>query len=223
MWSRPVSAALSPPLQLGVLPGHVPVEIVLPLNQLLAVADDFLGGQTVVRREGHEGYVHVRGFFVQVNHRGKDGFRPLALGQKVQGMAEIGADFLRGLAAKELGAAGHQGFHQADAVRPGAAACLGDLAFRLRPVMSARFYQVDVQVAAAGIHIRVAGVAFLGALVVGLDPADLRALVLGEAQNGVHGLADKAHLLSVFWKKTAYIRTCVPPPCTYVRSHGRYA
>ena len=138
-------------------------------------------------------------------------------------MAEIGADFLPILAAKELGAAGHQGFHQPDAVRPGAAACLGDLAFRLCPVMSARFHQVDVQVAAAGIHIRVAGVALLGALVVGLDAADLRAFILGKAQNGIHGLADKTHLLSVFWKKAAYIRTCVPFLCTYVRSDGRYA
>ena len=125
--------------------------------------------------------MHVRGFFIQVNHRGKDGFRPLPLGEKVQGMAEIGADFLRVLAAKELGTAGHQGFHQPDAVRPGAAACLGNLAFCLRPVMSARLHQVDVQVAAAGIHIRVAGVVLLCALVVGLDAADLRALIFGKA------------------------------------------
>ena len=40
---------------------------------------------------------------------------------------------------------------------------------------------MDVQVAAAGIHIRVAGVALLGALVVGLDAADLRAFILGKA------------------------------------------
>ena len=48
-----------------------------------------------------------------------------------------------------------------------------------------RFNEVEVVLAAGEVNIRIAGVAFFPALVMGLDIRDLGAFVLGEAHDGV--------------------------------------
>ena len=44
--------------------------------------------------------------------------------------------------------------------------------------------QMGVQMRPRGVDVGIAGVGFLGALIVGLNPADFRAFIFGEAHDG---------------------------------------
>ena len=88
---------------------------------------------------------------------------------------------------EKLRAGSDEGFHHPDAVLSCPASGFGNLFFRLRPVGAVGFHQMKIQPAPAGIHIRVTGVGFLGALVMGFNAPDFRPLVLCKAQDGILG------------------------------------
>ena len=120
-----------------------------------------------------------------MHHGGYNGFGILVFPDKIQRLLKIGLDFALFLALKELRAGSHQRLHHAHAVRPRAAARLCNLLFRLGAVLALRRHQMKIQMTAGRVHVGIAGVFLLGALVVGLDVPDLRPLVLGKAENGV--------------------------------------
>jgi hypothetical protein len=160
-------------------------ELVLPLDQLLSVADDLFGAEPAIRRERDKAQVQMRRFLVHVDNSGDDRAGVLLLLDKVKGVLKIGFD-LAALHALEYFRAGRdQGFDHADTVLSGTASGSGDLPLDLGAVLVRGFDQVKVALAAAGVYVGIAGVLLLGALVVGLDAADLRPLVLGEAQDRI--------------------------------------
>ena len=59
-------------LQIGVFFDHVLPEPVLPLRQLLLVADDLLGAEPPVRCQRDEAKVHMGRFLVHMHHGGYD-------------------------------------------------------------------------------------------------------------------------------------------------------
>lgn len=142
-----------------------------------------LRGQSAILRQRHEGHMHVRGLFVQVDDSRHESVRSLLLHQEVQCVLEVGADGLFAFALEEFRAAGDQRFHQPDAVCASATLCGGDLPFSLGAVMVGWRNQVEVQVCAGRIDVRVTGVGLLGAFVVALNTADFRALVFCESHN----------------------------------------
>ena len=170
-------------LQLRELADHVLPVSVLPGDQVLAVADDVLCRQPSVLRQRNEGHVHMRGFLIQVDNGGYEGIWALLLHQEVQCVLEVGADDLFAFALEEIRTAGDECFHQPDAVRAGAALGSGDLALSLGAVTVGRLDQVEVQVCAGRINVRIAGVGLFVAFVVALNTADFRALVFCESHN----------------------------------------
>ena len=72
-----------------------------------------------------------------------------------------------------------------DTIFPGTASGGRNLPFRFRPVLAGRFDKMEVVLASAGIHIGIAGVLFLCALVMGLDIADFRPLVFCKSHNRI--------------------------------------
>ena len=68
-----------------------------------------------------------------------------------------------------------------------ATSCLSNLLFSFGTIFPFRLDQMEVQVAAAGINVGIAGVFLFGTLIVGLNAADLRSLVFGKAQNCILG------------------------------------
>ena len=172
-------------LQIGVFFDHVLPKSVLPLRQLPLVADDLLGGEPLVRCQRDKGKVHMGRFLVHMHHGGYDRVFGLILLDEIQRLGEIGFDLGLLLSLEELRAGRHQRLHHAHAVRPRAAARLRDLLFGLRAILALRRHQMEIAVAAGRVHVRIAGVFLLGTLVVSLDMADFRPLVLGKAENGV--------------------------------------
>ena len=85
------------------------------------------------------------------------------------------------LAFEELRRSGDQSLHHTDAVRACTAACFCNLLFGFRPVSAFRFDKVEIEVCAGRVNVGIAGVFLLGALIVRLDAADLRSLVLGKS------------------------------------------
>ena len=83
-----------------------------------------------------------------------------------------------------MGSGEHHLYHP-DAVLPGAAASSTDLPLGLGSVSARWLNQVEIVFAAGEVNIRVAGVVFFPALVMGLDIRDLGAFALGEAHDGV--------------------------------------
>ena len=98
---------------------------------------------------------------------------------------KVAPDFGQLLVFEDFRCGGEQNLHHPDAVRPGAAAGNADLPLGLSPVTLGRLDQVEVVLAAGAVNIRVAGILFFGALIVGLNARYLRPLVLGEAHDGV--------------------------------------
>ena len=124
-------------------------------------------------------------FLVHMHHGGYDRFRVLILLDKAQRLLKIGFDFALFLPLEELRAGSHQRLHHAHTVRPRAAACLRDLLFRLGAVLALWCHQMEIEVTAGHVHVGIAGVFLLGALIVGLDVTDFRPLVFSKAENGV--------------------------------------
>ena len=60
------------PLEDGERLFHVGVELVLPLGELRPIAQNLLGGQPPVHRDGGEAQVEVGRFLVHVYHGGED-------------------------------------------------------------------------------------------------------------------------------------------------------
>ena len=172
-------------LQIGVFFEHMLPKPVLPLRQLLLVADNFFGAEPPVRRQWDKRKVHMGRFLVHMHHGRYNGFRVLVFPDEVQCLLKVGFDLAFLLALEELRAGRHQCLHHTHAVGTGAAACLRDLLFRLGAVFALRRHQMKVQMTAGRVHIRIAGVFFLGALIVRLNVADFRPLVLGKTENGV--------------------------------------
>ena len=171
--------------QIGIFFDHVLPKSVLPLRQLLLVADDFLGAEPSVLRQRDKAKVHMGRFLVHMHHGGYNGFRVLVFPDEVQRLLKIGFDLDFLLTLEELRAGCHQRLHHAHAVRPRAAARLRDLLFRLGAVLALGRHQMEIEVTAGRVHVWIAGVLLLGALVVGLNMPDFRPLIFGKAENGV--------------------------------------
>ena len=124
-------------------------------------------------------------FFVHMHHGRYDRALGLIFFDERQRLGEIVFDLRLFLALEELRAGRHESLHHAHAVRPRAAASLGDLLFRFGAVLALRRHQMEVQVAAGRVHVGIAGVFLLGAFVVGLNMPDFRPLIFGKAENGV--------------------------------------
>ena len=103
---------------------------------------------------------------------------------EVQCLLKIGFDFAFLLSLEELRAGCHQRLHHAHAVRPRATASFRDLPFGLRAVFALRRHQMEVEVIAGRVHVRIAGVFLLGTLVVGLNMPDFWPLIFGKAEYG---------------------------------------
>ena len=104
---------------------------------------------------------------------------------ETDGFLEEFSDFRFLFALEEFRAGRHQRLHHPNAVLADTALGLGDLPLCFGPVFPFGLNKMEVEVAPAGVHIGITGVLLLGTLIVGLDVADLRPLVLGEAENGV--------------------------------------
>ena len=82
------------PAKVRVALRHVFVVLILPLNQLLPVADDILGTEPLVLRQGHKDHVHVGRTLIHMYNSGHDGSRMLVLLQKFQRVRVVGTDFI---------------------------------------------------------------------------------------------------------------------------------
>ena len=146
-------------------------------------------------------------FLIHMHHGGDDSFSGLVLLKEAECFLKELPDFgqllaleelWRGgeqdlykqlLALEELWRGGEQDLYKPNAVFSGAAFSGADLALSLSPVMLGWFDQVEVMLAAGEVNIRVTGVLFFSAFVMGLDVGDLWPLVLGEAHDSVLWLA----------------------------------
>ena len=128
-------------------------------------------------------------FLIHMHHGRNDSFSGLVLLKEAECFLKILPDFVQLLALEELRRGGEQHLYHPDAVLSGAAAGGADLPLGLGPVMLGRLNQVEVVLAAGKVNIRVAGVLFFSAFVMGLDVGNLRPLVLGKTHDGVLRLA----------------------------------
>ena len=153
------------------------MEFILPLGQLLPVADDGLGAEPVIRRQRHKDQVHVGCLLIHMNHSGNIGSSILLSFHKLQGMVEEFFDFPGLLAFKELRAGGDQNLHSGDAVLPDPAAGFPDDSIGYIPVFPFGLHRMEIQPAPLSINIRIAGIGILGSLIVSLDTAQRGPLV----------------------------------------------
>lgn len=170
-------------LQIGIFLDHMLPKPVLPLRQLLLVTNDFLGAEPSVLRQRDKRKVHMGCFLVHMHHSRYNCFWVLMLLNKVQRLLKIGFDLVFLLSFEELWRCGYKCLHHAHAVRACTAASVLDLSLCLCPVFLFRRNQVKIQVAAALVDVWIAGVFFLGALVVRLNIGNLRSFVLGKSEN----------------------------------------
>ena len=124
-------------------------------------------------------------FLVHMHHSGYDCLFGLMLLQKVQSFLEKHLNLRTLLPFEELRAGSEQRLDHTDTVFPGTASGSGNLPLRFRPVFAGRFDQMEVVLASAGVYIGITGVFFLCTLVMGLDIADFRPLVLCKSHNRV--------------------------------------
>ena len=103
----------------------------------------------------------------------------------MQGFGEKFPNLRLVLALKEVMGSGEHHLYHPDAVFPGAATRGADLPLGLGLIPAGRFDEMEVVFAAGLVNVRVTGVVFFPALVMGLDIHDLGAFVLGEAHDGV--------------------------------------
>ena len=100
---------------------------------------------------------------------------------EVQSIGEIFFDFRPFLSLEELRAGSYQCFYHTHTVGACPAARLRNLLFCFRTVFSLRRDKMEVILASARIHIRIAGIFLLRPLVMSFDMPDLRALVFRES------------------------------------------
>ena len=168
-------------LQLRVLLDHVLPELVLPLHKVLAVADDFLGAQPPVSRQGYKTEVQMGRFLVHVDDGREKGVRALLALQEFQGILKVRLDFAARLALEKLRAGGDECLHHPHTVLADTAVGGSYHAVGFFPVSALRLHQMEVVAAPVRIDVRVAGILLLGALIVGFNGADSRPLVLFES------------------------------------------
>ena len=105
--------------------------------------------------------------------------------EEIHGMLEEAADLAFLLALEKLRAGGDQRLHDPNAVTADTrTVILLDQRLGHDAVFVRGLYDVEVVLAAVRIHVGITGVFLLCALIVGLNIADLRPLVFGEAQDG---------------------------------------
>ena len=122
-------------------------------------------------------------FLVHMHHGRDNGFGGLVLSDKLQRFIEEFLDISPFFALEKLRACGNQRFYHTNTVGASAASGCGNLPFGLCPVLSFRLNKVEIQMAPAGVNIRIACVFFFGAFIVGFNTPDLRPLILGKSQN----------------------------------------
>ena len=91
-------------------------EPVLPLRQLLLVADDLLGAESLVLRQRDEAKVHMGRFLVHMHHGGYNCFLVLVFPDEIQCLLKICFDVSFLLTLEELRRCGHKSLHQSNAV-----------------------------------------------------------------------------------------------------------
>jgi len=125
--------------------------------------------------------MQVGRFLVHVDDCRKKGIRNLFALQEFQGILKVRLDFAARLAFEKIRAGGDECLNHPHAVLADTAISSRNLAVGFCPVLALRLHQMEVVAAPARVDIRVAGVLFLGALVVGFDGADGWPLVLFES------------------------------------------
>jgi len=123
-----------------------------------------------------------------MNDGGNEGVRALTLFEEVQRVLKVFADFLIGFAFEKIRASGDQRFDKPDAILSCSASGGGDLFICLQAVFLCRCDQVVIERAAVCVNIGIAGVLYLGALVVCFDLRDCRAFVFCKAQDAIEGM-----------------------------------
>ena len=156
---------------------HAGIEIILPADHALLVAEDLLCGQPLVPGQRDKAKVHVRCLFIHVYHGRNNIFLAYTLLQKVKGPPEVLRHF-RFVGLGKLRADRYQCIHEFHAVLPHPAACRLDAVLDLLFVAPLGRHQMEVLRRAAEINVRVAGVAVLCPLVVGTQRLGRAALVL---------------------------------------------
>ena len=191
-----IAGLLEYSLQLRVLRDHMLPVPILPRGQAFPVPDDVLCREPSVLRDWDEREVHVRRLFIHVYHGRNDAIFSQLVFQKIHRMLEEGPDFCHIHTPEKSMARGDQRLHDPHAVAadPGAIVLLDQGLGHLAVAVS-RLDDVKIVFAAAQIHVEIAGIFLLHALIVGLDVADLRPLVFGKAQNGVLGFIRQLSLL----------------------------
>src|SRR5699024_7888947 len=172
-------------LQIWELLDHVFPKLILPPGQLLFIAHNVFGAEPAVLSQRDKAKVHMGRFLVHMHHSRYNCLFGLMLFQKAQGFLEKHANLRPFLPLEELRAGSKQRLDHTDTVLPGTASGGSDLPFRFHPVLAGRFDQMKVVLASAGVHIGIAGVLFLCALVVGFDIANFWPLVLCKSHNRV--------------------------------------
>lgn len=123
--------------------------------------------------------------FVHVNDRRYDILPAYPPGEEIRRPLKIRSDLLRFLAFKEPRAGGYQRIHKPGAVPAGAAAGLFNAALNFMIISSLRLNDMKIVFATLHIHIGIAGVFLLLALMVGLHWPRRVALVFFKPQNPV--------------------------------------
>ena len=138
----------------------------------------------------------MRCLLVHVDHGGNNAVFSQLVFQKVYRMLEEGPDFPYVHPGKKVMAGGDQRLHDPHAVAAhSGTSVLFDQGLGHLAVAVSRLDDVKIVFTAAQIHVGIAGIFLLHALIVGLDVADLRPLVFGKAQNGVLGFIRQRSLL----------------------------
>ena len=167
-------------LQVRVTLDHVLPEIVLPLDQLLLVANDLLRAQPSVGGQRHKAEVQVGRFLVHVDNSRNKVLGVLLAFQELQGVLEVRLDLAARLALENFRACGDKSFHHTHTVLSDTAIRRRNLAVGFCPVFALRLHQMEIVAAPARVDVRVACILLLCALVVSLDGADGWPLVLFE-------------------------------------------
>ena len=159
---------------------HAGVEIILPADHVLLVAEDFFRGQPIVLRQRHKTQVHMGCRFIQMHHSGDDVLLTDSLFQERERPREI-LRHLRRVFLCKLRADRHQRVHEFHAVLPDAAACHPDAVPDLLLVAPAGRHQMKVLRSAALVNVGVADVELLCPFVVCAQRLGRAALVFGKS------------------------------------------
>ena len=159
---------------------HAGVEIILPADHVLLVAEDFFRGQPIVLRQRHKTQVHMRRRFIQMHHSGDDVLLTDSLFQERERPREI-LRHLRRVFLCKLRADRHQRVHKFYAVFSHTAPRRSEAVPDLLLIAPAGRHQMKVLRSAALVNVGVADVELLCPFVVCAQRLGRAALVFGKS------------------------------------------